>query len=241
MVLSVLQPSPVSFLFIIDLMTAIPLIDIQHLTWKYPDAPTNIFTNFSMKLYPGDFCFLVWKSGAGKTTLVKFLMRQLTPPKKMLFFNKEDIARFGPSEVQQYRASIGVVFQDFKLIEWMNVWDNIVYPLRLKNKSVRAELTYLSHLLQLLWLDGRKDAYPQQLSGWERQRVAIARALVMHPKFLIADEPTGNIDDEAAKLIADKFIALHQEWNTILFITHDQTLQAYIAEHTKTRTVSIDL
>jgi cell division transport system ATP-binding protein len=106
-----------------------PLIDMQHLTWTYPDAISPIFENFSMKLEQGEFCFLVGKSGAGKTTLVKFLLRQLRPPTKMIFFNKEDIARFSRAEVQTYRSRIGVVFQDFKLIDWMTVEENIAFPL----------------------------------------------------------------------------------------------------------------
>ena len=217
------------------------LIDIQHLTWHYPDGTQLIFDNFSLQVHSGDFCFLVGESGAGKTTLVKFLIRQLTPPTKTIFFNKEDIARFTSNEVQGYRSRIGVVFQDFKLIDRMTVWENITYPLKLHRQDPKQEEAYLHHLMELLNLTHRKDAYPAQLSWWERQRVAIARSLVLHPKFVIADEPTWNIDDEAARVIADTFIKLHQEENTILFITHDHNLQEYIGEQTKTRQVSIDM
>lgn len=221
-------------------MTQAPLIDIQHLTRSYPRSQKLIFDNFSMQLHTGEFCFLVGKSGSGKTTLVKFLMRQLNPPKKMIFFNKEDVARFTSTEVQSYRSRIGVVFQDFKLIDWMTVSDNISYPLRIHGKTLASEQQHSDHLLKLLWLEGRKDAYPPQLSGWERQRVAIARALVMHPKFIIADEPTGNIDDEAAYQIADTFIELHKEGYTVLFITHDRELQKYIESRTIARTILLD-
>lgn len=221
-------------------MHAPSLIDIQHLTWHYPDDQQLIFNNFSLQVHTGDFCFLVGKSGSGKTTLVKFLMRQLTPPIKMIFFNKEDIARFSRTEVQAYRSRVGVVFQDFKLIDWMTVRENIIYPLKLHQQGIGPATDYLNHLLELLKLTHRKHAYPAQLSWGERQRVAIARALVLHPKFVIADEPTWNIDDEAARVIADTFIKLHQEGNTILFITHDRNLQAYISSQTATRQVSID-
>lgn len=190
-----------------------------------------------MQVHQGEFCFLVWKSGSGKTTLVKFLLRELTPPTKMLFFNKEDIARFGRKEVQAYRSRIGVVFQDFKLIDWMTVEENILFPLVVHGLQSEAYIAHKEHLLDLLGLTHREKAYPAQLSGGERQRVAIARALIMHPKLIIADEPTGNIDDEAAQQIADKFIALHQEGYTILFITHDRGLQQYIEQQTITRVI----
>lgn len=127
-----------------------PLIDIQHLTWSYPDATKRIFDNFSMKVEKGDFCFLVGKSGAGKTTLVKFLLRQLCPPTKMIFFNKEDIARFSDREVQAYRSRIGVVFQDFKLIDWMTVEENMSFPLTLHasdSQDIQAHKDYLIEML----------------------------------------------------------------------------------------------
>ena len=217
-----------------------PLIDMQHLTWTYPDATTPIFDNFSMKLEQGEFCFLVGKSGAGKTTLVKFLLRQLRPPTKMIFFNKEDIARFSRGEVQSYRSRIGVVFQDFKLIDWMTVEENIAFPLTIHGIQWVEHETHKKHLVEMLWLWDRLKAFPPALSGWERQRVAIARALILSPKLLIADEPTGNIDDESARQIADKFVQLHKEWYTILFITHDRELKSYIETQTVTRTVQLE-
>lgn len=145
-------------------MTAAPLIDIQHLTRKYPCEEQLIFDNFSMKLHAGEFCFLTGKSGAGKTTLVKFLLRQLTPPTKMVFFNKEDIARFGRKEVQAYRSRIGVVFQDFKLIDWMSVGENITFPLAIHGQRKEEYAAHIDHLMQLLGLGSRVQAYPPQLS-----------------------------------------------------------------------------
>jgi cell division transport system ATP-binding protein len=131
-------------------MTLAPLIDIQHLTWQYPREDQLIFNNFSLKLHAGEFCFLTGKSGAGKTTLVKFLLRQLTPPTKMIFFNKEDIARFSRSEVQAYRSRIGVVFQDFKLIDWMTVGENITFPLTIHGQRKEDYQNHIAHLIQLL-------------------------------------------------------------------------------------------
>ena len=131
-------------------MTQAPLIDIQHLTWQYPREEQLIFDNFSMKLHQGEFCFLTGKSGSGKTTLVKFLLRQLTPPTKMVFFNKEDVARFSRREVQAYRSRIGVVFQDFKLIDWMTVGENITFPLSIHGQKKEEVQAHIDHLIQLL-------------------------------------------------------------------------------------------
>jgi cell division transport system ATP-binding protein len=146
-------------------MTVAPLIDIQHLTWQYPREDQLIFDNFSLKLHQGEFCFLTGKSGAGKTTLVKFLLRQLTPPTKMIFFNKEDIARFSRTEVQAYRSRIGVVFQDFKLIDWMTVGENIMFPLTIHGQRKEEYQAHIDHLMHLLGLGHREQAYPAQLSG----------------------------------------------------------------------------
>lgn len=235
---SLLFPS-ISFISFIFPLMSHPLIDIQHLTWTYPDAKKPLFADFTMKVEQGEFCFLVGKSGAGKTTLVKFLLRQLTPPTKMIFFNKEDIARFSRREVQAYRSRIGVVFQDFKLIDWMTVEENILFPVTIHASPSESYRTHMDHLITMLWLQDRLRAFPPQLSGWERQRAAIARALILSPKLLIADEPTGNIDDESARQIADKFVQLHKEWYTILFITHDSELKSYIEQQTTTRTVQL--
>ena len=109
-----------------------------------------------MKLEKQDFCFVVGKSGVGKTTLVKFLIRQLQPPTKMIFYKKEDIARFSTSEVQAYRRKIGVVYQDFKLIEWKNVEENIAYPLEIDNVPEKKKKEKIHHILKMLNLEKKK-------------------------------------------------------------------------------------
>lgn len=206
-----------------------PLIDIQWLTRWYPESPKPLFQDLTLTLKSQDFCFVVGKSGVGKTTLIKFLIRQLVPPKKMIFHKQEDIARYTDKEVQAYRKNLGVIFQDFKLIEWKNVFENIVHPLRLDGYEITPEIEQrVDSILETLEMTDKKESSILHLSGGEKQRVAIARALIREPQFLIADEPTGNIDDEAARTIADIMITLNKKWHTILFITHDHTLIEYV-------------
>ncbi len=210
-----------------------PLIEINWLTRWYPDTDQLIFNNFHFTLEKGDFCFLIGKSGTGKTTLVKFLLRQLVPPLKTIFYNKEDIARFDSDEVQDYRRNLGVVFQDFKLIETMTVRENVTYPLLIDGTDPVEKIAYLEHILKTLGLSDKKQTVCNLLSWGEKQRVSIARALASDPKFIIADEPTGNLDRENSQAIADALIHLHEQGHTILLITHDQRLTDYISQHHK--------
>lgn len=173
------------------------------------------------------------KSGVGKTTLVKFLMRQLVPPRRTIFHGKDDISRYSAREVQSYRRDIWVVFQDFKLVDRKTAEQNLRYPLEISDLPGREakERTWL--MIQRLWLHSQRTHLAPTLSGWEKQRVAIWRALINEPEFIIADEPTGNLDRESSTMIADLLIESNVIGNTIVFITHDQELVKYVqAKHT---------
>lgn len=207
------------------------IIEIHDLSRGYPKTDQLIFDSFNFTLHRGDFCFLVGKSGSGKTTLVKFLLRQLQPPLKTIFYNKEDIARFSVDEVQDYRRKLGVVFQDYKIIETMTVWENICYPLIIDNIDPVDRHESLERIMKILGLQDKKNKACKTLSGGEKQRVSIARSLASDPSFIIADEPTGNLDWENSKLIAESMIQLHKQGHTILFITHDQRLMEYIQKN----------
>ena len=211
------------------------LIEITNLTRWYLDSPSMIFKNFNFDLYKWDFCFVVGKSWVGKTTLVKFLIRQLMPPKKMIFYKKEDLARFSDSEVQKYRQRIGVIFQDYKILGHKTVLQNVILPIQVKYEDPMIYSTQIDDILKEVWLYTKKDESANYLSGGEKQRVSIARALVNKPEFIIADEPTGNLDRENTKIIADILVDLHSKWHTILFISHDHRLMEYINTKTTTR------
>jgi len=188
------------------------LIDIQSLTWGYTDSPSLVFDHFDFQLHRDDFCFVIGKSGIGKTTLVKFLMRELMPPKKMVFFKQEDLARLTTAEVQRYRRRIGVVFQDYKLIPHKTAYENIIYPLQVMGEDISQHHEYVIELLHEVWLAHQWDTLVDHMSGGEKQRVAIARSLVTKPEFVIADEPTGNLDRKTSTKIADMLIDLNRKW-----------------------------
>ena len=215
------------------------LVEIQNLTWWYPKSPTFTFNNFNLDIYSKDFIFILGQSWIGKTTLVKFLIRQLTPPKKMIFHKKEDIARFSDAETQKYRRKIWVIFQDFKLIDYKTVKENIEYPLEIVWHKSDTIKTRINDILYNLKLMDKKNVYIPHLSGWEKQRVAIARALITNPEFIIADEPTGNLDKQTSQNIADTLIQQNKKWNTIIFITHDLELVEYVSAKHNVKIVKI--
>jgi cell division transport system ATP-binding protein len=216
-----------------------PLIEIQNLTWWYPWSKNPILQNFSLCVHPGELWLLRGKSGIGKTTITKLLMRSFTPPKDTMFYNKTDIARMNSDEVQQYRQHIWVVFQDNKLLEWKTVIDNVTYPLHIQWLH-RDEIVYRGEMiLQQFWLLDKAWTYIPHLSWGEKQKVAIARAMIHQPQFIIADEPTGNLDDTSWENVADELIRLNKLGNTILCITHDSMIVNYISEHIAVRTLSM--
>jgi ABC-type ATPase involved in cell division len=185
------------------------LITISDLTWGYDDSPSFVFDHFDFHLDKGEFVVLSGKSGAGKSSLVKLLLGQESAPAKSIYHRGEDISKYTPDELQLYRRNIGVVFQDYKLLEWLTAKDNILYPLRiaaLSDEEIQAKYEYV---VDLLHLHKYIDEPVKLLSGGHKQKVAIARALINHPEFIMADEPTGNLDREDTKRIADVLLDLH--------------------------------
>jgi len=208
------------------------LVEIQWLTWWYPESPSMVFDKFDVKIFKNDFCFVIWKSWIWKTTLLNFLIRKFSPPKKMIYYKKEDIARFSNYEVQSYRRKIWMIYQDFKLIDWKTVKENIAYPLEIIWEDPSKIDKKVNEILYKTELMSKKDVLAPHLSWWEKQRVAIARALIGEPEFILADEPTWNLDQETSKKIADLLIEVNKAWNTIVFVTHDIQLLDYVkAKH----------
>ena len=207
------------------------LLDIRDLTWGYdPDRPP-LFKNFNFSLYKNDFCIVAGKSGVGKSTLAKFLMRQLVAPRKTIYHKHEDMSRYNDQEVQYFRRNIGFVFQDYKLLERKTVAENVLYPLQILETPLDQRKHTVDNVLESLDLLPYADDQINALSGGQKQKVAIARALVHNPEFIIADEPTGNLDREQSKMIAHHLIQLNQAGNTIVFITHDLYLVEFIKKY----------
>lgn len=207
------------------------LIKVEGLTRAYP-GQQPLFENLNFELNKGDFCFVMWPSGAGKTTLTKILMRQLVAPRKAVMYKEEDLSRWSEHEVQQYRRWIWTIFQDYKLVGDKTVEESIVYPLEVNHLPHSMIEEKLKEVLERIHMTHKRHEKVHTLSGGEKQKVAIARALISNPEFIIADEPTGNLDRDASVMIADLLIEAHKAWNTILFITHSKQLVEYVkAKH----------
>lgn len=175
---------------------------------------------------------LTGKSGTGKTTLVKFIIGKLTPPEKTIFYNRQDISTFTPDDIQILRKRMGIVFQDYQLLEDLSVRENIVFPLHLYELGETIIESKLRQILQKINLKHLLDTPVKLLSAGEKQRVSLARALIHDPEFIIADEPTGNLDRENTQVVADILIEANKAGNTVFLITHDIHLLNYLkAKH----------
>ncbi|HSK10312.1 MAG TPA: cell division ATP-binding protein FtsE [Vicinamibacterales bacterium] len=172
----------------------------------------------------GEFVFLTGPSGAGKSTLLRVLLCQDAPTSGRVAVGGRDITRLKPREVQDYRRTIGFVFQDFKLIPGKTVFENVMFALRILGVPDVQQRRRTFQVLKWVGLQHRASAYPQELSGGEQQRVSIARALVNEPALVLADEPTGNLDPDLALDIMNLFREINATGTTVLVATHDRQL-----------------
>jgi len=213
--------------------TKFPLIAIKDLTRWYPDSQKPLFKKLNFELFKGEFTVIIGKSGVWKSTIVKFLIWQFRPYTRTVYYRMDDMAHYSDTDIQKYRRKIWIVFQDYKLIDALSVKENITYPLKLQwDDDVTIQAKY-REITAKLGIEDLNKLDCNALSGWEKQKVAIARALINNPEFIIADEPTGNLDREYTKEIWDLLIEANKSWNTILLITHDVHLLEYIQSKTK--------
>ena len=179
----------------------------------------------SIFLGKGDFAFLVGPSGSGKSTIIKLLTGEIAPTDGSIVVNGFDLTSIKMSKMPNLRRTIGVIFQDFRLIEDKNVYENVAFAMRVvgaTNKEIRKRIPYVLHLVGL---DGRGKAMPQELSGGEQQRVAIARALATNVDVILADEPTGNLDEATSEDIVAIFQDLaHEHGKCVIVVTHDKEI-----------------
>lgn len=180
--------------------------------------------NVSFDLKRGEFAYVTGVNGAGKTTLLKLLFAMEKATEGSIVVNERDLLRLPKKQVFQYRREVGFVFQDFKLLPDLNVFDNVSLPLEIR-KMTKAELEYrVKGVLSLVGLADRATDFPLTLSGGEQQRVAIARSIIGKPALLLADEPTGNLDNQTAREIMQLFLEIHEMGTTVLIATHDESL-----------------
>ncbi len=187
----------------------------------YPNGVEAI-RNLDFRIAEGEFVFLMGASGAGKSTLIKLLMKEEEPSQGRIFVNGRTLSKIRRSAIQKYRRNIGVVFQDFRLLERKTVFENVAFAMEILGAS-RSEIEErVGLVLELMGLTAKKDEYPTHLSGGEQQRVALARAIINTPKILIADEPTGNLDPENAEQIMQLLLRINERGTTVLVATHAQ-------------------
>lgn len=190
-------------------------------------GPTRFaLQNVSFDLQRGEFAYVTGSNGAGKTTLLKLLFAMETATHGSIIVNNRDVSALPKKSIFQYRREVGFVFQDFKLLPDLTVYDNVSLPLEIR-KMTQAEVDFrVKGVLALVGLADRAQDFPTVLSGGEQQRVAIARSIIGKPALLLADEPTGNLDNRTARDIMQLFQEIHEMGTTVLIATHDETLMA---------------
>lgn len=176
--------------------------------------------DISFEIQEGEFVFLVGPSGSGKTTIIKLLIREETPSDGKIFFEDEDVTRFNRNKIYQLRRRIGVIFQDFKLINELSAYENVAFAMEAAGQPAKEIKENVPYLLDIVGLAHRANSFPYQLSGGEKQRIAIARAMSNNPRLLIADEPTGNLDPDTAWDIAQILYKINNWGTTVIMSTH---------------------
>ena len=198
----------------------IRLIDIQ----KEYDNGTKALQGVSMRIDDGEFAFLVGPSGSGKSTIIKLITAEIAPTAGRIMVNGYNLNTIRPRQVPGMRRTLGVIFQDFRLIEKKTAAENLVFAMRAVGASPREIRKRVAYVLDLVDLKEKANRLPSQLSGGEQQRVAIARALVNNPQMIIADEPTGNLDPERSLEIMMLLEKINELGTTMLVVTHEKTL-----------------
>jgi len=193
-------------------------------------------SDVTLEIKEGEFVFVVGPSGAGKTTLIKLLIREELPTAGEIYFRDWEVTKLPPKKLPQLRREIGVVFQDFKLLPQKTAAENIRFVLDVVGKTPKEQEELVPELLKLVDLEEQKDHFPYQLSGGEKQRLAIARALAVEPKVLIADEPTGMIDPTSAWNVVHLLRKINNLGATVIMATHN----AAIVDTLKRRVVELD-
>ncbi len=187
----------------------------------YEATKTKALDNLDIRIENGEFVFIVGSSGAGKSTLLKLMMREEVPTSGSININGYDLNNMKKRQIPYFRRSLGIVFQDFRLIQTMNVYDNVAYAMRVIGAREGAIRKRVPYLLGLVGLNSKARSKPSQLSGGEQQRVALARALANNASMIIADEPTGNIDPKMSYEIVDLLNHINSDGTTIIMVTHD--------------------
>ena len=212
------------------------MLDLKHVSKTYKNG-VNALYDVNLKIDQGEFVYIIGPTGSGKSTLIKLLDGEEIPTKGKVEVTGINVGKLKHSKVPLYRRNIGVVFQDFRLLERKTVFENIAFALEVINVPKERLRKRVREVMNLVGLDDKGNSFPQELSGGQQQRVAIARAIANKPKILIADEPTGNLDPQKSDEIMTLLEKINrEEKTTILMVTHDITL---VNKHRK-RTIALE-
>lgn len=199
------------------------MIELTNVVKTY-DTGTRALNGVSLKIEDGEFVFLVGPSGSGKSTIIKILTAELQPTEGSVHVNGFALEKIRSRAIPYLRRTLGVIFQDFRLIDKMTVYDNVAFAMRVVGATNKAIKDRVPRVLELVGLEGREKRLPAELSGGEQQRVAIARALVNNPTMIIADEPTGNLDPVRSLELMLLLEKINEMGTTILVVTHEKEL-----------------
>ena len=212
------------------------MIEFKNVVKKY-DNNITATNNISVKIKPGEFVYVVGPSGAGKSTFIKMMYREEAPTSGSIIVNEYALESIKSREIPFLRRELGIVFQDFKLLPRLTVFENIAYALQVIEKTPEEVEQRVSRVLDLVGLSAKRDNFPAELSGGEQQRVAIARAIANEPSILIAaDEPTGNLDPETAEGIMEILERVNKQGTTVVMATHN----SFIVNEYKHRVLEIN-
>ena len=199
------------------------MIEFRNVSKVYNNG-TEALHNINLKVEKGEFVFIVGSSGAGKSTFLKLISCEERPNEGQVLIDGQDISHIRKGKIPYVRRKMGLVFQDFRLIDHMTVYDNVAFAMRVVGASPKAIKKRVPYILGLVGLQHKAKHYPTEMSGGERQRVGLARALVNNPSMIIADEPTGNIDPALSYEIVDLLSAINERGTTVLMVTHEHSL-----------------
>ncbi len=212
------------------------MIQMKNVRKVYESSNTVALDDIDLTINDGEFVFLVGPSGSGKTTIMKLITGEVKPTSGKIIVNDFDMSNIKRRKLPKARRTLGVVFQDYRLIENMNVYDNVAFAMRVVGARASEIKKRVPYMLELVGLEGREKRLPKELSGGEQQRVAIARALVNNPRMIVADEPTGNLDPVRSLELMLLFEKINEMGTTVMVVTHEKELVNAFAK----RVVTID-
>ncbi|PKM95110.1 MAG: cell division ATP-binding protein FtsE [Firmicutes bacterium HGW-Firmicutes-1] len=197
------------------------MIRFENVTKVYPNG-VKALDDITLEIEKGEFVFIVGNSGSGKTTLIKLLMKELDATDGKLYIDEQDVTHVKHSKVPKIRRKMGVVFQDFRLLNKMTVYNNVAFALKITETSTRKIRRSVPMVLSMVGLSKKSDRFPHELSGGEQQRAALARAIINNPQILLCDEPTGNLDPKTSWEIMKLLLDINMRGTTVVVVTHNR-------------------